>query len=180
MHLHLKILHYNVQMIFEIHINTANDLRAELIANEIGNKYKNIDIITFCEAFTQNSRIILINNLKKYGFNFYTPVLSLSNIKGNGGIFIISKHPILNYKFYVYNSTSGTDSLVEKGILKATLLIKNNIIHVFTTHLQSWENYKNEMTRIKQLEELQNFINEQKKKVCNIIIKFHECAHVFN
>ena len=168
--MNLKILQYNVQLIHEIHINSENDLRAELIATEIGNKYKNIDIITFCEAFTQNSRIILINNLKKYGFNFYTPVLSVSNILSNGGIFIISKHPILNYKFHVYNSTNGTDSLVEKGIVKATFMIKNNLVHIFATHLQAWGNDENEMIRIKQLGELQNFIDEQKFHKKDIVI----------
>ena len=94
-YLNLKVMQFNVQLIHEIHINSANDLRAKLIGEEIGRKYKNIDIITFCEAFTENSRNILINILAKYGFIFYTPVIDLSNIKSNGGIFIISKYQIV-------------------------------------------------------------------------------------
>lgn len=169
-YLKLKVMQFNVQLIHEIHINSANDLRAKLIGEEIGRKYKNIDIITFCEAFTQNSRNILINILSKYGFNFYTPVLDLSNIKSNGGIFIISKYPILNYKFYVYNSKSGTDSLVQKGIVKATLVIKNIFIHVFATHLQAWDTPENEIIRFNQIIELQKFIHKQKINKSDIVI----------
>lgn len=168
--LNLKILQYNVQLIHQIHISSGNNARAKLIAEKIGTKYKNIDVITFCEAFTQTARNILIRNLKKYGYNFHTPVLNISNIKSNGGIFIISKHPIINYKFYVYNSTKGTDSLVEKGVVKATLIIKNTTVNIFATHLQAWDTPENELIRIEQINELQNFITQQNLEKKDIVI----------
>ena len=101
----LRILTYNVKFLPKYILSLDNEKRAKLIAKKIGEK-KNIDIVTFNEAFDSTARNILINELKKYKFLYNTNVVdNINNIYHNGGIFIISKYPIESQDNYIFNNS---------------------------------------------------------------------------
>ena len=151
-----KILHYNVQLIFPLVVEQDNNYRAKLIAEYIGQFSKDVDVLSFCEAFDSESREILILYLYKFGFKYSTPVLNGdNNYFSNGGIFLISKIPIICHSFYVYRHSTGTDFLANKGIVKIKIKKDDTIIHIFSTHLQAWEEYSK--TRAMQIKELHKY-----------------------
>jgi phospholipase C len=140
-------------------VEQNNKYRAKLISKYIEQNMKDVDIISFCEAFDTEAREILILHLYTLGFKYSTPILDdNTNIFSNGGIFLISKYPILSYSFYIYKNAIGTDFLANKGIVKIHLKKDNFDINVFSTHLQSWRKYSN--IRQKQLKELNEYIRK--------------------
>ena len=155
-----KICHYNVQFMYKYIVSQHNEYRAEMISKYIIENIGNdTDVITFCEAFEENSRNILIKYLSFAGFKYSTPVLSdKNNYLSNGGIFILSKHPILGYSSYVFKNALGTDYLANKGIIRIIIKKERFHINIFTTHLQAWSQYYD--SRNKQLNELKNYIDE--------------------
>lgn len=163
-----KILHYNVQFMYKYIVSQYNEYRAEMISKYIIENVGDADVITFCEAFEENSRNILIKYLSSAGFKYSTPVLSDdNNYFSNGGIFVLSKHPILGYSSYVFKNASGTDYLANKGIIRIIVKKERFRINIFTTHLQAWSQYYD--TRNKQLEELRKYI-EKFRFWCNEIV----------
>ena len=80
------------------------------------------DIICLQEVFDINIRNYLITNLKNYNC-IYSSNKSL--IKINGGLFIATKHDILNYYEYNFKKTSGEDYLSNKGVLSCNIQIEN-------------------------------------------------------
>ena len=51
-------------------------------------------------------------------------------IKINGGLFIATKHDILNYYEYNFKKTSGEDYLSNKGVLSCNIQIENKIFQI--------------------------------------------------
>ena len=163
----LKVLFYNIQFMFPFIINEASHDRAQKIANFI-NSMGDIDIIVFCEAFDKNARERLILYLYKNNFKYSTPILTTNNYFFNGGVFIISKYPILNYKFYIYKNSIGTDYFTNKGVVYACIKIKNKLVNIFGTHLQAWCSYN--FIRNKQIIELKEFIKKFKFQSDDVVI----------
>ena len=163
----LKVLFYNIQFMFPFIINEASHDRAQKIANFI-NSMGDIDSIVFCEAFDKNARERLILYLYKNNFKYSTPILTTNNYFFNGGVFIISKYPILNYKFYIYKNSIGTDYFTNKGVVYACIKIKNKLVNIFGTHLQAWCSYN--FIRNKQIIELKEFIKKFKFQSDDVVI----------
>lgn len=81
----------------------------------------------------------LIDIFNYYGFSYSTAVVD--SIFLNGGILIVSKHPIVKKDMHVYQNTYGVDSFVAKGVSYAKVEKsaggqKKNY-HLFSSHLQS-------------------------------------------
>lgn len=154
----LRILQYNIQLMFPFVIEEKNNHRSLEISNFIGTNYSDIDVITFCEGFDKAAREILILNLYDHGFKYTTPVIGdHDNCFPNGGVFIVSKYPILQTNFHIFKNCTGTDSLVNKGIVKAVIIKEYTPVHIFATHLQAWSD--NITVRDRQIQELHWFIN---------------------
>jgi len=81
----------------------------------------------------------------------------------DSGLAIMTKYPILEHEFHMYQTHSGIDSLAAKGILYAKVQITNSeVIHCFVTHLNA--QYKSpdpetRRTRKEQMDELTNYID---------------------
>ena len=116
------------------------------------------------------SRELLLNEFKKYGWKYSTPVvegtaLSIHASYMNGGTLIISKWPILATFAWVYhNASSGVDKFAAKGVVYARILKKekglNQVFNVFGTHLQAGQNLEQRNNRIKQLQQIKQFEGE--------------------
>jgi endonuclease/exonuclease/phosphatase family metal-dependent hydrolase len=160
----LRIMAYNVYMRYPRAFFLDGQLaRAQIFPIEIKRAFEGdkIDLFVFSEAFDPESRTSLINGLKLLGFHHYTPnVGQRGTIKQDGGVFIMSKFPIVSNSSVVFLDCSGTDCLAEKGVVYAKIKKNENIYHVFGTHTQAWWN--NHDIRVKQIKQIIEFKNSLK------------------
>jgi endonuclease/exonuclease/phosphatase family metal-dependent hydrolase len=79
-----------------------------------------------------------------------------------GGLYIISKHPIVRqkYRVFVKGDCSGIECLVSKGVVWALLDTPEGAVDVLNTHLQAWDNPTSREIRKTQITEIREFITE--------------------
>jgi endonuclease/exonuclease/phosphatase family metal-dependent hydrolase len=179
----LKILTYNTFCRPNYLFKDGQRKRAKLIVKSLfeqNDKYKDIDIIVFCELFDDKSRKTVLKNSKKYGFNYQTKVIGNSKVikrccsalcsknprvlVENGGVVLVSKYPIILEDSVIYNNNeiSGTDSLSAKGILYTKILKNNKNFHIFSTHMQAWHEKKDEIMRFSEARRINKLILDKK------------------
>jgi hypothetical protein len=99
------------------------------------------------------------------------------NIRQDGGLVILSKYPIIECSAMTYLLRNGSDRLANKGVVYARIqvgLSKNDYIHVFDTHIQSYSYSK---TRLAQVSELINFIYEVINELKTIVLATGKTEH---
>ncbi|MBI3218059.1 MAG: sphingomyelin phosphodiesterase [Bacteroidetes bacterium] len=133
----LKILSWNIQMLPRGVKGNGKAKRARIIAEEL--KQRDYDVVVFQELFYHRSRTILLEQLKEK-YPHQTQVLNkkLVSFKTNGGVLILSKHPIIDTREITYRQKSGPDRLSRKGALLATLNVNGKKLQVVGTHLQAF------------------------------------------
>ncbi len=133
----LKILSWNIQMLPRGVKGNGKAKRARSIAEEL--KGRDYDIIVFQELFYHRSRKILLTRLKEK-YPHQTAVLNKKAIsfKTNGGVLILSRHPITDTREITYQQKSGPDRLSRKGALLATMNVRGKKVQVIGTHLQAF------------------------------------------
>ena len=122
------------------------------------------DIICLQEVFSSDIKKYLISYFKNYNCIYSNNCY----IKLCGGLFIASKYDIIYSNEYIYKNSSGEDSLSCKGILICNILINNQMISIFNTHLNADSIFSRvntcKLIRQKQIEELVNFIKKNKSQ----------------
>lgn len=133
----LKILSWNIQMLPRGVKGNNKAKRARIIAEEL--KQRDYDVVVFQELFYQRSRKILTRQLQEK-YPHQTQVLNKKSVsfKTNGGVLILSKHPIIDTREITYRQKSGPDRLSRKGALLATLHVRGKQVQVIGTHLQAF------------------------------------------
>ena len=101
-----------------------------------------------------------IRSLKNIGFKYHITIGRCYGKFKNGGLLIVSKHPIVNYDEYYYSGSEliSVDALSSKGILWAKIKKKNLMFNIFNTHYQAWPSHN--ITRILQTLAFKKFINK--------------------
>ena len=61
----------------------------------------------------------------------------LSKYLIDGGLVILSRFPIISYVYIPFKYGVIADSLAQKGLLYAKVLVRDSYLHIFTTHLQA-------------------------------------------
>tara|TARA_B100001250_G_C19650982_1_gene722669 strand:- start:184 stop:882 length:699 start_codon:yes stop_codon:yes gene_type:complete len=126
----------------------------------------NSDIVCIQECFSD----ILLDKIKKETCTIY-PYLITGSLKKkfvlgeNSGLVILSKYPINFQLFHNYKSSSGCDSLSNKGYL----IVKIGKLNIVNTHLQSDElNIFGNTEKIieAQLEELKQYLPCENTILC--------------
>lgn len=170
----VKILTYNFFMRPFVSTN-GDDHKYERLMDFL-DELKDFDIVCFQEAFgyCTNRKDILIYEAAKRGFYyFYThPVPSFNSIQSfDGGLLIISRFKIEEKEFYPYTYANDIDAIINKGLLYAKIKIKNQTLHLLTTHLQASYYHKSEeqlyinfITRKTQVEEMCYYLDKCLKK----------------
>ena len=124
----LKILSWNIQMLPRLVNNNGKAKRARVIVDQL--RQKDYDVIVFQELFRkQGQRIILKGLAEKY--KYQTPILNKKTIslKTNGGVILLSKHPIREVHQIRYKQRTGFDRLSRKGALLAEIDFHALIVH---------------------------------------------------
>jgi endonuclease/exonuclease/phosphatase family metal-dependent hydrolase len=139
-----------------------------------------VDVITIEEAWcpdhqlisgtvmcgSNKSRMVLIDNMAKYGWKYHTDVVhepgeSTLKQQTSGGAIIFSRWPIDMTSSYVYNTRAGQDAHAEKGAIYVRITKTNSkglkqAFNIIGTHLQAWSTPEGAKARADQLTELMN------------------------
>ncbi|CAI5721270.1 unnamed protein product [Hyaloperonospora brassicae] len=77
----------------------------------------------------------------------------------NGGVLLASKYPILSVRVKLFESAcAGADKLADKGVLYCKILKDGLLVHVFSTHLQAWNDPFSRTMRKTQMDLVANFM----------------------
>lgn len=99
---------------------------------------KNYDVILFNEMFDDDIRIKAINQLKGE-FPHYTRIVGTDRgIEQDGGVFFMSRWPIVTQDQRTYGRVSGgSDSMADKGVGYVCIDKQGKKYHIFGSHTQS-------------------------------------------
>ncbi len=136
----------------------SSDKRAKLIVPFL----TGYDVVLLCEAWTREAKNVF---LKTYPYQ-YTDNGVCGKIFGTG-LMILSKYPILNPSYEIYDHSADTDWFSGKGIMHFQILFNSKQVDFFLTHMQA--TYKDnsegsQVARLYQSLQLSKFVN---KKLAN-------------
>jgi endonuclease/exonuclease/phosphatase family metal-dependent hydrolase len=173
----IKILSYNVWLMPPIvscpaktfaclDISPRKKTRARAIALSL--PVDDVDIIILCEAFCTEAVDILCEGLENRGFLYRTKTLGDEWWKFchgkliSGGVVIVSRYPLLNVQeLWFGRICARDDGLANKGCMRASIRLPGNqVVHVFATHTQAWNEPSCIETRRLQLTEIYKFVQQ--------------------
>ena len=138
-------------------------------AKMVGPKVPGYDVVAFNEVFDHDGEANLRESMKKMGYTHQTKVLGRGKSIGrgmwNGGVMIVSKHPIVKTDTAFFGShCDGGDCNSDKGVLYAKIDKSkkkgtHNYFHIFATHLNQAGKWS---VQEKQLEIVSGLIKKQK------------------
>ena len=158
----IKLLSWNIKMLPDIYYDKQTKQKQAKRSKKITKELlqRQYDIIILQEAFNFNSRRIIKKHLKtKYPYIYKPLNYKALSIKGNGGVWILSKIPLTKIEEIKYKSCSGTDCLARKGAVIMQGVNKKQKFQIVGTHLQSGKDWR---SRKKQYEDLNFLLNKHK------------------
>lgn len=130
-----------------------------------------IDVIAVQELIPKKYRTQFKDKMKHLGWRYSSNVLKTNLFETedyrlvSSGIFMFSKFPILHQASKIFDTPcEGTDCLVAKGVVFCRILVRGNVINIFSTHMQAWdteEARKIRMLQSKQCGEMLDHLNIQ-------------------
>jgi exonuclease III len=157
----IKILTYNVFLCVPAELRyTGQNQRVHQVKNVIENIEKNhsIDIITFQEIIPVNYEQIIAKDLFELGFIYKTTAKS-KLMAFNSGIFIFSKHEIVQEDYVSFGDTCvNSDCYASKGIVYARIKKGLEYHNIFSTHTNAWFGIQDKMVRENQFRIIKDFM----------------------
>lgn len=156
----VRVACYNIQVLFSKFSQKKVDL---LISALLQDDY---DIICFQELFDDNVKVQMERKMRDVYPYFITKTNreKLLGLGEDSGLAIFSKYTILDTSFVTFKNAAAYDWLAEKGVMKSDILVKDRILSIYNTHLQSSPanplKYSN--VRNKQLNLLSSFVKESR------------------
>ena len=158
----IRVMQYNVflrrPMPYNANLYDGQPERASNIPLALDHHESKVDIIVLNEVFS-NDRTIL--EALRPVWAHQTRRLSSGWKIESGGVFIVSKTPILEEDEFIFTAGKHWDFLAAKGVKYIKTLVDSTIVHVFGTHLQATYDLEYETygrVREQQLQELKKFI----------------------
>lgn len=168
----MRIISYNIQGVY------TNKERLNLLCNDIKKMIKSTDIFIFQEVFISNYSIIqeyifsdqdsIIKSVFTKNWKYYEmkpPKYNIFKISGGVLIFYNSnkiKQDII-FSEHVFEDSNFPDSLSQKGYIE--MYLKKDNIRIIGTHLQDSKYDKEGKTRIKQMEQITDSLNNDCKTI---------------
>jgi endonuclease/exonuclease/phosphatase family metal-dependent hydrolase len=163
---HINIAAYNIFLRPPLVKNNESDHKDSRL-KEFIKQLPEFDIVCLQEmfGFLNKRKHKLIRCATKAGFLYYADSTSPSFFTSfvvDGGLLVLSRFPILASEFKPYPYGIFSDALSQKGVLYTKIQIKDEILHLFSTHTQAsyfGENQKYPiLTRADQFTMLRQFI----------------------
>lgn len=132
----LKILSWNIYMLPWLSWFNGNGHRAKVIGEELVNS--DYQIIVFQEAFSIKCRKIIKKRLsEKYPYQYGPCNNSLSSLRSNSGLWVLSKFPLTQLKTIQFKESKTFDSFARKGAALFEGEFNGKRFQLLATHLQS-------------------------------------------
>lgn len=137
----LNTLTYNIGLLKPVGSNDQEERERLQVIHEV--IPKNMDIIIWQEMFEKPELRRIYYSLEMYypyRSSFFHNEEAIPNLTKDGGVFIMSKHPILEEQDFSYINegniipAGGDDALGDKGVKYVKVNKHGQIIHVFGTH----------------------------------------------
>ncbi len=136
----LNVLTYNIGLLMPAGSNDQEERERVKVIHEV--IPKNMDIIIWQEMFETAFLFQIYNNLKDhypYRSGFTHNEATIPGLTKNGGVFFMSKHPIIDEKDFSYLDDAGIEAsgesvLADKGVKYVKVNKEGQIIHAFGTH----------------------------------------------
>ena len=113
----------------------SDEARAQILAERL-TADRWFDVIILCELFASHARRTVGEAFARAGYHLATCTPE-SRIFASSGLFIASRHRIVERSFAPFLAASGSDRLARKGILHVKLATAYGPLDVFATHLQA-------------------------------------------
>lgn len=162
----VSLLAYNTFL--RPHVVGLWDKKAErLPANiEAASRY---DVVGLSEVFDDKMRAELRRKLKVSHPYVVEPPTDPYGVREDGGIFLMSRFPIVFSRRWIYGEGAGADALSVKGVIYARLQVGTQKLDVMVTHAQSGSEHA--AVRKRQFEELSRFAAEwESKDVAQVLL----------
>ncbi|KAI9909746.1 hypothetical protein PsorP6_010218 [Peronosclerospora sorghi] len=180
-HVHLSVGTYNVWMMpRKVSALTSCSPKKNTRARMIGDVLPPCDIWVLTECFDYRARDILLKKLSDAGYFFFSPTVghkrvNKSNMRKllNGGVVLASKYPILGVRVKLFeDACAGADKLADKGVLYCKILKDGLLVHVFSTHLQAWNDPLSRSMRRIQMQMIVDFMRAMEIDQVNDVVLF--------
>ncbi|OWZ23006.1 hypothetical protein PHMEG_0002184 [Phytophthora megakarya] len=163
----LSVGTYNVWMMpRKVSAFTSCSPKKNTRARLIGDVLPPCDIWILTECFDYRARDILLDKMSEAGYFFFSPTVGHKRVNKtnmrkllNGGVLLVSKYPILTVRVKLFEGAcAGADKLADKGVLYCKILKDGLLVHVFSTHLQAWNDPLSRTMRKMQMNMIANFM----------------------
>ncbi|KAL3657004.1 hypothetical protein V7S43_018053 [Phytophthora oleae] len=177
----LSVGTYNVWMMpRKVSAFTSCSPKKNTRARLIGDLLPPCDIWVLTECFDYRARDILLDKMSEAGYFFFSPTvghkrMNKSNMRKllNGGVLVASKYPILSVRVKLFEGAcAGADKLADKGVLYCKILKDGMLVHVFSTHLQAWNDPLSRTMRKLQMDMVSNFMRAMDIDEVNDVVLF--------
>ncbi|KAG6622730.1 uncharacterized protein IUM83_09266 [Phytophthora cinnamomi] len=177
----LSVGTYNVWMLpRKVSAFTSVSPKKNTRARLIGDLLPPCDIWVLTECFDYRARDILLDKMSEAGYFFFSPTvghkrMNKSNMRKllNGGVLLASKYPILSVRVKLFEGAcAGADKLADKGVLYCKILKDGLLVHVFSTHLQAWNDPLSRTMRKLQMDMVANFMHAMDIDETNDVVLF--------
>ncbi|GMF44681.1 unnamed protein product [Phytophthora fragariaefolia] len=177
----LSVGTYNVWMLpRKVSAFTSVSPKKNTRARLIGDLLPPCDIWVLTECFDYRARDILLDKMSEAGYFFFSPTvghkrMNKSNMRKllNGGVLLASKYPILSVRVKLFEGAcAGADKLADKGVLYCKILKDGLLVHVFSTHLQAWNDPLSRTMRKLQMDMIANFMRAMDIDEVNDVVLF--------
>lgn len=154
----LKVLTYNVYALPFV----ASDISARLA--ELPTHMKGYDVVMVQEAFAGSRDGFMLELAQEYPYQTHIPRedFNFSDLNiFDSGLFIASRHPIVNVQDFVYPQCNGTDCQADKSVLYAEIIKDGKAYHVTNTHAASFDTDEARALRMVQFQQIRDLVNDQ-------------------
>ncbi|ETP32952.1 hypothetical protein F442_18441 [Phytophthora nicotianae P10297] len=172
---------YNVWMMpRKVSAFTSCSPKKNTRARLIGDLLPPCDIWVLTECFDYRARDILLDKMTEAGYFFFSPTVGHKRVNKtnmrkllNGGVLLASKYPILSVRVKLFEGAcAGADKLADKGVLYCKILKDGLLVHVFSTHLQAWNDPLSRTMRKLQMDMIANFMRAMDIDEVNDVVLF--------
>ncbi len=153
----LKVLSWNIYLLPRFIRKIGQLERSKIIADKLAES--DYDVIVFQEAFDKKARTILWDIIKDtypYAIGPVNEDVKKVFTVTNGGVWIVSKHPLKQIGEILFDDCKGFDCGSRKGALMVEVEKDGIAYQVIGTHLQADDSPKKEDIRDKQLLQIKN------------------------
>jgi endonuclease/exonuclease/phosphatase family metal-dependent hydrolase len=118
------------------------------------------DIVILNEAFTHKDVL-----MKEAGYEHFATLGGPSPVPWDvrlvdSGLLIMSKYPFIKVEKEIFKKRAGSDRFSSKGVIMVRIIVNATEIDIYATHMQSGSSFKRGKSRVAQVRQLADFINQ--------------------